>query len=757
MLKLIKHLRGSVWIIGLIVALLIVQAYADLSLPSYTADIVNIGIQQGGIAEVAPNEIRKETIESLSLFMLDGQKEQALSYYSENEAGNYALVAKDRQALDTLADIFALPMTIANLFGQSGEVSPERLLQIRESGLLTEQQVARLQEIMGAGQTANLTPEQMQQLMQARQSGGAITPSREQALAIREFAEEFLSGGMELMLSQMALAFVKQEYIAIGVNLERLQTNYLLLTGAKMLGMTLLMITAAITVGFLASQTAAGVGRNLRGSIFKRVVSFSSGDIEPFSTASLITRSTNDVQQVQMATVMLLRIALYAPILGIGGVFRVIGTQTGMGWIIFAAVGLLLVIVGTLMVVAMPKFNSMQGLIDRINLVAREILTGLPVIRAFSRETYENKRFEVASTNLMKTQRFTNRTMTFMMPLMMLIMNGISLTIIWFGGKGMDAGALQVGDMMAFITYTMQIVMSFLMLTMLSVFIPRGIVSAGRIEEVLRTEPSIRDGEALLHEGNEGWKGVVSFRDVSFRYPNAEKEMLSHISFTAQPGQTTAIIGSTGSGKSTALNLIPRFYDVTEGSITIDGVDIRELSQRRLRSLLGYVPQKGVLFSGTIASNIKFGGDFITDEDMAEAADIAQAKAFIGEKAEGYGDPIAQGGTNVSGGQKQRLSIARALAKRPKVLLFDDSFSALDYKTDVTLRRALNEKTHDATVIIVAQRISTVLHAEQIVVLEEGRVAGIGTHEELMQSCAQYQEIAKSQLSEAELMGGHSA
>ena len=539
----------------------------------------------------------------------------------------------------------------------------------------------------------------------------------------------------------------------MGLDLDQIQMNYLLSTGGRMLGISLLMAVTAILVGLLASRTAAQLGMSLRGDVFKTVMSFSNTEIDKFSTASLITRSTNDIQQVQMVVVLMLRIVIYAPIIGIGGIIKVAATHTGMEWIIAVAVASALALVALLMGLALPKFKRMQTLVDKMNLVSREILTGLPVIRAFSREKHEEKRFDLANLDLKKTQLFTNRVMTFMMPMMMLLMNGVSILIVWNGGHGIDAGTMQVGDMIAFITYTMQIVMAFLMIAMIAIFLPRASVAAGRINEVLQTKPVIRDKRKVKDNTREQWQGVVAFEDVSFRYPDAGADVLEHITFTARPGQTTAIIGSTGSGKSTLLNLIPRFFDVSYGRITMDGVDIRDLSQHKLHALLGYVPQKGVLFSGDIASNLKFGGADITDQAMEEAAEIAQAREFIDSKPEGYHTPIAQGGTNVSGGQKQRLSIARAIAKNPKVFLFDDSFSALDYKTDVVLRRALNEKVKDATVIIVAQRISTILHADQIVVLDEGRIAGIGTHEELMKHCHTYQEIARSQLSAAELGG----
>ncbi len=651
-----------------------------MSLPSYTSDIVDVGIEQGGIENAVPEIMRAETLEGIC-FLSD---EDALirENYRLNEDGNYELQAEEPETIEKLDE--AMRGAIVALY-QQGENTEE------------------------------------------------------------------LS---DIMASQMAVMFVRAEYEALGVDLNAIQTRYLLTTGGKMLLMTVLMMTASIAVGFLAARVSAGIGMRLRGRVFRKVVSFSHAELDRFSTASLITRSTNDIQQIQMVAVMLLRMVCYAPILGVGGIIKVIHTRTGMGWIIIVAVIFILGLVGTLMKIAMPKFKLMQTLVDKMNLVSREILTGVPVIRAFSREKHEEERFDKANHELMATQIFTNRVMTFMMPVMMLIMNAIAVAIVWFGSKGIDMGNLQIGDMMAFITYSMQIVMSFLMLTMISVMLPRAGVAAERIEEILHTEPTVLDKEQVRDEELSG-KGIVAFENVNFRYPGAEEDALSDISFVAEPGKTTAVIGSTGCGKSTMLHLIPRFYDVTGGRITIDGIDIRELSQKKLRSLMGFVPQKGVLFSGTIASNIKFAGEErISDEMMKEAAEIAQAQEFIESKKEAFESPVAQGGTNVSGGQKQRLSIARAIAGRPKIFLFDDSFSALDYKTDAVLRKALHEKLSDATVVIVAQRISTILHADQIIVLDDGRIAGIGKHENLLQTCEAYQEIAKSQLSEAELKGG---
>ena len=716
--KIFKYLKESWGTVLVIILLLLVQEYCDLQLPQYTSGIVDVGIGQGGIAYAAPEKIRAETYANLQLFMTEEEKAVCDAAYEPAADGNLVLTAKGEARLAEIDSKMGLPMVLLSYLESGGaEYDIDMLRAMRESGMISEEQILTVREQVIAGM-----------------------------------------GDMgDSVISARAVLFVQAEYEALGIDTGKVQTNYLWKTGLKMLGLSLLMMAAAIFIGLLASRTAAKTGRNLRSRVYNKVVSFSSAEMDKFSTASLITRSTNDIQQVQMVIVMLLRMVLYAPIIGIGGVMKVASTGTGMSWIIGVAVGSIMALVLVLMVVAMPKFKKMQSLVDRVNLVSREILTGIPVIRAFSRETYEEKRFDKANKDLMGTQLFTGRVMNFMMPVMMLIMNGISIMIVWFGGHGIDAGNLQVGEMLAFITYTMQIVMSFLMLTMVSIMLPRAGVAAGRIEEVLTTEVTIHDKETLQDEKLQEIRGEVAFEDVCFKYPGAEENALHHLSFTAEPGQTTAIIGSTGCGKSTLLNLIPRFYDVTEGRITLDGVDIRDISQKKLRSILGYVPQKGVLFSGDIASNIKFGGDDITEEKMKESAQIAQAVEFIESKPEGYDSPIAQGGTNVSGGQKQRLSIARAIAKSPKVFLFDDSFSALDYKTDVVLRRALNEKISDATVIIVAQRISTILHADQIIVLDNGSIVGLGTHEELLESCETYREIAKSQLSEKELKGGKQA
>ena len=717
MLKIFSYLKNSKALVLAIILLLIVQAGCDLSLPQYTSDIVDIGIQQGGIERAVPEKMRKETYDNLCLFMTDEEIQKVEPYYSEDEAGNYELNTKDKEILEEMDSVLGMPMLILASIEESGEVD----------------------------------------VNQVRQAVAAGMVSKEDMIAKRDEIEASFGDMSESIVQQKAVLLVKEEYEALGMNLDEIQMGYLKTKGVQMVGLAVLMMAASILVSLFAAKVAAGVGRDLRKRVFNKVVSFSNAEMDKFSTASLITRSTNDIQQIQMVEVMLLRMVFYAPIIGIGGIFKVLHTKTGMSWIIVVAVVTIMALVLVLMALAMPKFKKMQDLVDRLNLVSREILTGIPVIRAFSREKHEEERFDVANTNLMRTQLFTNRVMTFMMPAMMFIMNGISVLIVWSGAHGINQGNLQVGDMMAFITYTMQIVMAFLLLTMISIMLPRAGVAADRIDEVLKTEPSIHDAAQVRDDELKDARGYVEFKDVCFRYPNANEDALEHISFTAKPGETTAIIGSTGCGKSTLIHLIPRFYDVTGGAITIDGIDIRELSRNKVRSLLGFVPQKGVLFSGTIESNLKFGGDWITDEAMTSAAQVAQATEFIETKKDRYQSPIAQGGTNVSGGQKQRLSIARAIAKNPKIFLFDDSFSALDYKTDVVLRKALKEKVSDATVIIVAQRISTILHADQIIVLEDGHVVGIGRHEELLENCEAYQEIAKSQLSESELKGGRAS
>ncbi len=711
MIKILKHLGKSAMWIPVILLLLIIQAYCDLALPQYTSDIVDIGIQQGGIESAAIETISDESFQKLLLFDKNGLLSK---YYYKEDGINY---------------------TVQNIYGAENHI-------VYPAAVVYALDNADLSQIEGMPQL----PDGM------TLTDALLAMSDEQRAPLIGQINSGFDGYSDIMLSQMAIGFARTELEAQGTDMNSLQMKYIFSTGAKMLAIAFVIMLVTIAVGFLAAQLGSLFGMNVREKIFRKVISFSNSEMDKFSTASLITRSTNDIMQVQMVVVMILRMVLYAPIMGIGGIIKVVNTGTGMGWIIVVAVAAIMSLVAILMAVAMPKFKIMQKLVDRLNLVTREILTGLPVIRAFSREEYEEERFDEANTNLMKTQLFTNRVMTIMMPFMTLIMNGISILIIWFGAKGIDNGEMQVGDMMAFLTYSMQIVMSFLMLTMISIMLPRAAVSAGRINEVLESEPSVTDKENAAETGIT--TGKVVFDNVSFSYGASEEKVLHNISFTAEAGETTAIIGSTGSGKTTLINLIPRFFDVTAGKVTIDGTDVRDFSQYYLRENIGLVPQKGVLFSGTISSNLSFGLETATSEQLVEAVEIAQARNFIEEKEEKFESPIAQGGTNVSGGQKQRLSIARAIVKKPKIYIFDDSFSALDYKTDAALRKALNEKVADSTVIIVAQRISTILNADKIIVLDEGKIAGIGKHEELLENCEIYNQIASSQLSESELKQG---
>ena len=753
MTKIFKQLARH-WAVCLVVfALLFVQAYCDLALPDYTSKIVDTGIQQGGIESPLPQTVRQSTLDALSLLMSeeDAQKLQnAYQYYLQDDGVlqlRSDLTEDERTALE---EAVTTPDIVLYMAAAQAANTPAGQNSMGMTGLAETPSAAADADTETVTPTAADLDTVCSQFAAMSQMPGFD----------RSMLQKQLDGAMSQLdstllenLKSQSLLLVQLEYEAQGVA-QDVQMGYLFRVGGQMLALTLLMVAVAVAVGFLASRVSAAIGRDLRRETFSSVIGFSNAEIENFSTASLITRTTNDIQQVQFVCVILLRMVAYAPILGIGGVLHVVGSSSGLSWIVVLDVALLLLLLIFLMSVAMPKFKVMQQLVDRLNLVSREILTGIMPVRAFSREKFEEQRFDKANRELMGTQLFTNRAMVAMMPFMTLIMNGTSLLIVWFGGKAMDAGTMQVGEMIAFITYTMQIVMSFLMLAMVAVMLPRAGVAADRIDEVIRTKATIHDPDeaaAKAAQAHTGWQGVVQFEDVSFRYPGADSDALEHISFTAKPGETTAIIGSTGCGKSTLLNLIPRFYDVTGGKVTVDGIDVREMPQAQLHDLLGYVPQKGVLFSGTIDSNLKFGGEDITDAQVHKAAAIAQATDFIEAKSEGYQSPIAQGGSNVSGGQKQRLSIARAIAKNPKVYLFDDSFSALDYKTDVTLRRALKAQTDNATVIIVAQRISTVLHANQILVLDEGKMVGKGTHAQLMVSCPEYQEIARSQLSQKEL------
>lgn len=783
MRKLFKHLKPYAATIAAIVVILIVQAYCDLSLPSYTSDIVNVGIQQGGIDEKIPDAIAEEEMNKLLLFVAEEDQQTVLDAYEKKESDSdykydgaiYVLkdsVKKDEEKSGKVFDILGKPMLLTYGF-ESGSDTTKKMEESMKENMISsikeqaEKQAESMQSQMTDEQKAALAanPElakkqqdEMQKNIdeQVKKIENAdifeilnMIPDEQRADVIDKISEK-MDDMPDTMLEQSATSYIKETYSVLGVNTDKIQNRYILTTGGKMLALAFLGMLASVTVGLLASRVAASTGRDLRGKVFKKVVGFSNAEFDHFSTASLITRSTNDIQQIQMLAVMLLRMVMYAPIMAIGGVFKVLHTNVSMSWIIVLGVILIVMVVAVLFIVAIPKFKILQNLVDRLNLVTREILTGLPVIRAFSTEKHEEERFDDANRTLTKTNLFVNRAMTFMMPVMMLVMNGVSVLIVWTGAHGISDGQMQVGDMMAFIQYTMQIIMGFLMLCMISIMLPRAAVAADRVEEVLKSETMIHDPKQEKHFPEDG-KGVLTFNHVSFRYPGADEDVLEDITFTAKPGETTAIIGSTGSGKSTLVNLIPRFYDVTSGDITLDGVDIREVKQHELREKLGYVPQKGVLFSGDIASNIMFGNSHGSDDEMIEAAEIAQATEFIDTKPEKYKSPISQGGSNVSGGQKQRLSIARAIAKHPQVFIFDDSFSALDYKTDVTLRRALAEKTSGSTVLIVAQRISTILHAEQIIVLDEGKVAGKGTHAELLKNCPVYREIAESQLSRKEL------
>ena len=740
-----------------IVLILVVQAYCDLSLPAYTSDIVNVGIQQGGIEDEVPRQIATEEMEKLLLFVSEDDQQTVMDAYTEDNTSYkkeaYVLkdsIAEDEDRMEDLRDILQIPMMMTSGIESGSDTTKQMEDKLKEQmsqGMaqsMPQGADQTMPEGMPQGETQAVSLDDMSMFDLLK-----MLPAEQRATMVEKI-EEQMSEMPDTILDQAAVSFCRSAYKDLGMDMDQTQIHYLLKTGGQMAALALLGMAASILVAFLASRVGASAGRDLRSGVFHKVVGFSNNEFNHFSTASLITRSTNDIQQIQMLIVMLLRMVLYAPILAIGGVLQVMKTNVSMSWIIGLAVIIIAFVVLLLFLVVMPKFKVLQNLVDKLNLVTREILTGLPVIRAFSTEKHEEERFDDANRTLTKTNLFVNRAMTFMMPVMMFVMNGVSVLIVWTGAHGISDGQMQVGDMMAFIQYTMQIIMGFLMLCMISIMLPRAAVAADRVEEVLKSETMIHDPKQEKHFPEDG-KGVLTFDHVSFRYPGADEDVLEDITFTAKPGETTAIIGSTGSGKSTLVNLIPRFYDVTSGDITLDGVDIREVKQQELREKLGYVPQKGVLFSGDIASNIMFGNSHGSDEEMIEAAEIAQATEFIDTKPEKYKSPISQGGSNVSGGQKQRLSIARAIAKHPQVFIFDDSFSALDYKTDVTLRRALAEKTSGSTVLIVAQRISTILHAEQIIVLDEGKVAGKGTHAELLKNCPVYREIAESQLSKKEL------
>ncbi|MCQ2547900.1 MAG: ABC transporter ATP-binding protein/permease [Clostridia bacterium] len=705
MIKILSALKGHGKEVLIIALLILGQVYCDLSLPTYTSNLVDVGIQQGGIEDAVPEQISEKSLGELALLMSDEEEDLVDKSYVK-EAGVYKLEADKR---DELRSAFEKPMLIAYMLEQSGKFS-----------------MGDLKAMYDAGQ---ITKEEIKAQMEANSQG--------------------MDGFEDSLVTQAAVQYLKGEYESLGLDLDEIQKDYLWHTAFIMLIFTVIMLALAIVSGYVASKVGASVGRDLRKKVFTRVLAFGHLEMDKFSTASLITRSTNDIQQVQIVIVLMLRVVMMAPIMGVAACLKVVGGHTGLGWIIVCALAAILILMATLFIIAMPKFKIMQKLVDKLNLVSREIITGIPVIRAFSRERHEEGRFDEASLDLMKTQLFTNRAMASMMPIMMLIMNGLSLAIVWFGSKGVDLGTMQVGDMMAFITYTIMIVMSFMMLTVAAILIPRAGVAAERIDEVLKTDNSIKNKEDAIELDK--CDGLLEFKNVCFRYPNADEDVIHNISFTANPGETTAIIGSTGSGKSTVLNLIPRFYDVSGGEILLDGHDIRDLNLESLRDKIGYVPQKATLFSGDIRSNIKFASNEISDEKMKEAARIAQAEEFIMEKDEKYSRTIAQGGSNISGGQKQRLSIARAIAKDPSLYLFDDSFSALDYKTDAILRRELAKAVGHATCIIVAQRIATIFHADKIIVMDEGQIVGMGTHAELMETCETYKEIASSQLSEADM------
>ena len=748
--------------IVIVIALLFVQAWCDLSLPAYTSDIIDVGIQNNGVEHVVPESLTEDEFETAQFIMTEDECKTWESLYTLKD-GIYELSKTSEKKLDEVDEQMVLPL-IMNYQMSAMEEDTFKGLIAKQMGKdeseLADLTVEQIGQMLGTdlksfqqekedddGNKYEATCVDVRPIFATMLENKMM--DKDTILSMRDSMEDTIDTMGSSLVKAMGVAYAVSCDKAAGLDVDHIQKSYLLSAGLKMVGMAFLMGIVTVLIGLFASRVGAGIGMTLRGKVFKQVVGFSNAEMDKFSTASLITRSTNDIQQIQMVSVMLLRMIAYAPILGIGGVLKVMQTGAGMGWIIVLAIVVILGYVMVLMSVTMPKFKLMQKLVDNVNLVSREILTGLSVIRAFGREKKEEERFDDANKDLTKTMLFTNRIMTFMMPGMMMIMNVLTVGIVWVGAHKIDAGTMQVGAMTAFITYAMMIVMSFLMLTMMSIMLPRAAVAADRIDEVIHTQSSIRDDEnpqnLAVHDG------VVRFDHVNFKYPGAEEDVLHDIDFVAEPGKTTAIIGSTGCGKSTLVNLIPRLYDVSEGSITLDGQDIRKIRMSDLREEIGFVPQKGVLFSGTIASNLRFGRDDATDEVIRLAAEIAQASEFIDAKDDKYDSAIAQGGSNVSGGQKQRLSIARAIAKNPKIFIFDDSFSALDLKTDAALRKALSDNVKDCTVIIVAQRISTILHADQILVLDDGRIVGKGTHEELMKSCEVYQQIAKSQLSAKEL------
>lgn len=760
--KIFKNMLPYRKAVIIIIALLFVQAWCDLSLPSYTSDIIDVGIQNSGVEHIVPEKLTKSEFKAAQFIMTDDEADLWKGLYKA-DGEFYKLKDKSSKELDEADEKLNLPLimnyqmstlevssfkkTIANQMGKKeSELENVSVEQLGES-LGVKLKSFKQEKEDDDGNKVKVDCVDARPFFAGMMQSGKM--DKKSILSMRDKMSDTIDAMGSSLVKSMGVAYAVSCDKAAGIDVDHIQKSYLLFAGLKMLGMALLMGVVTVLVGFFASRVGAGIGMTLREKVFKNVVGFSNAEMDKFSTASLITRSTNDIQQIQMVSVMLLRMVAYAPILGIGGVLKVVQTGAGMGWIIVLAIAVILGYVMVLMSAAMPKFKLMQKLVDNINLVSREILTGLSVIRAFGREKKEEERFDEANKDLTKTMLFTNRVMTFMMPGMMMIMNILTVGIVWFGAKKIDGGNMQVGAMTAFITYAMMIVMSFLMLTMMSIMLPRAAVAAERIDEVVRTESSIKDADEP--EKLTSHDGVISFEHVNFKYPGAEEDVLHDIDFVARPGETTAIIGSTGCGKSTLVNLIPRLYDVSDGRILLDGKDIRNISMSDLREEIGFVPQKGVLFSGTIASNLRFGNDDATDDEIKKAARIAQATEFIEAKDDKYESSISQGGSNVSGGQKQRLAIARAIAKNPKIFIFDDSFSALDLKTDAALRKAISENVKDSTVIIVAQRISTILHAEQILVLDDGKVVGKGTHEQLLKNCDVYREIAKSQLSAKEL------
>ncbi len=729
MLKIFRYLKTSIISILIIIALLICQASLDLALPDYTSKIINVGIQQNGIEDAVAKVISSSTFDDLLIFLNDDEVKVIEDNYDLIEQGNEEYV--DEYPIVSSEDIY--------LYNGENRDEVNTVLEHAFALSYVSQMISSDPSSLGVTLPEGMTFQDVLTMMDEDTRSEVISKIDEQ---IEEMPDTIFSSS--------AIEYVKSEYEKVGVALGSIQTNYILINGAKMLGIALLIMAVAIAIIFFGSRLAARLAKTLRTKVFEKVVNFSKSEMKELGTSSLITRTTNDIQQIQQVVVMLMRVVFYAPIIAIGGIIKTTSADNSMLWIIIIAVAALFIIVGTLFIVVMPKFKIFQNLIDRLNLVSREILTGIPVIRAFSNERHEEERFDKANRDLTKVNLFVNRTMSLMMPLMMLLMNVVCIAIVWFGAIGVDNGTIQVGDMMAYIQYTMQIIMAFLMISMISIILPRATVSAKRVIQVIETDSSVKD-PATIQKADKNKKGIVEFKNVCFRYPDANEDVITDVNFTAKPGETIAFIGSTGSGKSTLINLIPRFYDVTEGAILVDGVDIRNMKLDDLRAKIGYVPQKGILFSGTIESNIKYGDSKITDKKMKEAASIAQATEFIESKPEGYNSPIAQGGTNVSGGQRQRLSIARAIAMDPDIYIFDDSFSALDFKTDAKLRSELKKVTKNSIVFIVAQRVSTIMNANQIIVLDEGKVAGIGTHKELLERCDVYREIALSQLSEEEI------